>query len=189
MTDEVQETCGGMVPEGLHHDVADDDEVVMTEVDAMVQHGRAAAIAALAHRGQTDKIGDAYLGHPLRVAERFDRITQPVEHCAALLHDVVEDSAITLGDLAYAGILPEIVEIIALLTRDKSVDDAFYYARIRANPRALAVKLADIDDNSAGWRVEQLEHAVQERLAQKYRRARQSLAVSPLDEEWAEGPA
>ncbi len=175
--DEKLHTCAGMVPDWLLDAATQGGKSPMTKTDALVQHGRAAAIAALAHRGQTDKIGRAYLEHPVRVADRFSLTGQPIEHCAALLHDVVEDSEFTLEDLGHAGIRAEIIEIVALLTRDKAVDDAIYYSRIRKHPRALAVKLADIDDNSAAWRVEQLERALQERLALKYQRARKALGA------------
>ena len=175
--EETMQTCAGMVPDWLLDAATQGGEPPMTETDALVQHGRAAAITALAHRGQTDKIGRPYLEHPVRVAERFSWTGEPIAHCAALLHDVVEDSDFTLEDLGHAGIRAEIIEIVALLTRDKAVDDATYYSRIRMHPRALAVKLADIDDNTAAWRVEQLDPALQKRLALKYQRARQALGA------------
>ena len=97
-------------------------------------------------------------------------------HCAAWLHDVVEDGDITAEDLLSAGMLPEIIEVVELLTRRDDVADAVYYARIRQHPIALAVKLADLADNEADWRVRKLDSATQERLSQKYFTARQCLA-------------
>lgn len=161
------------------HQTRDADGTPMTEVDAMVQHGMAAALASIAHRGQVDKIGAAYIDHPARVAERFDWLGEPVHHCAAWLHDVVEDSDITEQDLLDAGILPETVDVVALLTRRSDVSDGDYYARINANPIARAVKLADIADNCAAWRVRRLEPELQASLAQKHAAARVLLAVAP----------
>ncbi|WP_341953378.1 hypothetical protein [Salinibacterium sp. TMP30] len=167
---------------GLEDDHATDtdtDDMLMTEVDAMVQHGIAVGIASIAHRGQTDKLGYDYIDHPARVAESFDWLNQPVEHCAAWLHDVIEDTDITATDLLKAGILPEIVEAVVLLTRREDVADADYYEGIRQHPVALAVKLADIDDNLAEWRFRKLDYDLQVRLSNKYFHARQLLQAIP----------
>ncbi|MBH0081965.1 hypothetical protein [Salinibacterium sp. SWN167] len=165
--------------EGDRESDTDTDDMLMTEVDAMVQHGIAVGIASIAHRGQTDKLGYDYIDHPARVAESFDWLNQPVEHCAAWLHDVIEDTDITATDLLKAGMLPEIVEAVVLLTRRADVADADYYERIRQHPVALAVKLADIDDNLAEWRFRKLDYDLQERLSNKYFHARQLLQATP----------
>ncbi|MBH0022661.1 hypothetical protein [Salinibacterium sp. SWN248] len=157
----------------------EEDDMLMTEVDAMVQHGIAVGIASIAHRGQTDKLGYDYIDHPARVAESFDWLSQPVEHCAAWLHDVIEDTDITASDLLKAGMLPEIVEAVVLLTRREDVADADYYEGIRHHPIALAVKLADIDDNLAEWRFRKLDYDLQVRLSNKYFHARQLLQATP----------
>ncbi|MBH0052703.1 hypothetical protein I6E74_00790 [Salinibacterium sp. SWN139] len=157
----------------------EEDDMLMTEVDAMVQHGIAVGIASIAHRGQTDKLGYDYIDHPARVAESFHWLNQPVEHCAAWLHDVIEDTDITATDLLKAGMLPEIVEAVVLLTRREDVADADYYEGIRHHPIALAVKLADIDDNLAEWRFRKLDYDLQVRLSNKYFHARQLLQATP----------
>lgn len=59
------------------------------------QASRAQAIAVIAHRGQVDKAGNAYISHPMAVAMKFDPIDDTLECCAAWLHDVVEDTDIT----------------------------------------------------------------------------------------------
>jgi (p)ppGpp synthase/HD superfamily hydrolase len=111
-------------------------EDLMPEVDALVQHGIAVGIATIAHRGQLDKLGDDYVDHPARVAENFDWLNEPVEHCTAWLHDVIEDTDISASDLLKAGMLPEIVAAVELLTRRADVADADYYDRIRQHPAA-----------------------------------------------------
>lgn len=70
-----------------------------------------------------------------------------MEHCAAWLHDVIEDTDATADDLRSSGVLPAIVEVVELLTRRSHVADNVYYERIRIHPAARAVKLADIDAN------------------------------------------
>ncbi|WP_339618423.1 hypothetical protein [uncultured Salinibacterium sp.] len=165
----------GETDEGEEEDDGEDDDMLMTEVDAMVQHGIAVGIATIAHRGQLDKLGYDYIDHPARVAESFDWLNEPVEHCTAWLHDVIEDTDVSAADLLKAGMLPEIVTAVELMTRRADVADADYYDRIRQNPAALAVKLADITDNLADWRFRKLDYDTQVRLSNKYFHARQLL--------------
>ena len=153
---------------------------LMSEVDAMVQHGRAAAIASIAHRGQVDKLGYDYIDHPARVSEAFDWLDEPVAHCAAWLHDVIEDCDISAADLIAAGILPEIVQVVELLTRTENIASQKYYELIQQHPIARAVKLADIADNLAEWRFRKLDHKTQVTLSQKYFDARQRLGANEL---------
>lgn len=128
----------------------------------------AKAIAVSAHRGQEDKIGVAYIEHPRRVAAR---LSDPREVAAAWLHDVIEDCEISAQDLLNAGISQDVVDAVVLLTRTEDVSKDEYYKAIRKNPIALAVKLADIADNTDETRTNQLEAAVRERLAKRYREA------------------
>jgi len=144
---------------------------------AVAQVSLARGIAFVAHRGRLDKSGLPYVDHPGRVAERFDIIAEPVEAAAAWLHDVLEDTPIMAQELLEAGVLPEIVDVVRLLTRTPDVSPDEYYARIRRHPSALAVKLADIDDNTAPWRLRRLSYGTQVRLAQKYEHARRALGI------------
>ena len=61
---------------------------------------RAIAVAARAHEGQYDKGGAAYILHPLRV---MMRVSTPEQRIVAVLHDVIEDTPLTLSDLAREG--------------------------------------------------------------------------------------
>jgi (p)ppGpp synthase/HD superfamily hydrolase len=132
----------------------------------------ARAIATIAHRGQTDRIGVAYIEHPRRVAAR---LSDPRAMAAAWLHDVIEDCGISAEELIKAGIGRNVVDAVVLLTRTEEVDQDAYYRAIRSNPIALAVKLADIADNNDEQRTSQLEPADRERLAEKYRHALEML--------------
>ncbi|WP_353814868.1 hypothetical protein [Agromyces sp. SYSU T00266] len=149
----------------------------LSTLDAVAQVALAKGIAFAAHRGQLDKSGTPYIDHPGRIAERFDPVTDPIAAAAAWLHDVLEDTPLTSRELFEAGVLLEIVGVVELLTRRPEVSPDEYYARIRRHPVALRVKLADIDDNTAPWRLRRLEFAKQQRLAEKYRHARRALGV------------
>lgn len=112
---------------------------------------KALRIAAKAHAGQTDKSGEPYVLHPLRMALS---LTTPEERIVALLHDVVEDCpGWTFEKIARFGFGPTIIEALKALTIDSGADLAdeqqymAFIARAAANPLARAVKLADLRDN------------------------------------------
>ena len=109
---------------------------------------RAMQIAYSAHHGQVDKAGVPYIFHPLHLAEGMD---EEISCCAALLHDTVEDTEITLEALA-AEFPAEVVEAVRLLTHDPETDYFDYVRQIRSNPIALKVKLADLQHNSDATR-------------------------------------
>ena len=130
-------------------------------------------LAEAHHTGQVDKAGQPYIGHVLRVAERVSHLAPEVV-AAALLHDVLEDTAATAAELAAAGIPTTVIEAVVLLTKTGGPLDA-YYSRIREHPVALAVKLADIADNADPDRQAQLAPEVRERLTRKYATATAAL--------------
>ena len=100
-------------------------------------------IAYSAHHGQVDKAGIPYIFHPLHLAEEME---EEISCCVALLHDTVEDTEITPEDLA-AEFPGEVVEAVRLLTHDPETDYYDYVRKIRSNPIALQVKLADLNHN------------------------------------------
>ena len=105
---------------------------------------RAMRLAYAAHHGQLDYNGIPYIFHPLHLAEQMDDETSC---CAALLHDVVEDTPMTLEELS--GEFPaEIIHVVDLLTH-RDTDDYFtYLAKIKTHPIAVKIKLVDIAHNS-----------------------------------------
>lgn len=124
-------------------------------------------IAYNAHHGQVDKGGMPYIFHPYHLAEQMpDEYTT----CVALLHDVVEDTAVTLEDLA--AIFPqEIIDAVRTMTHGKDEPYLDYVRRVKENPIAKAVKLADLEHNSDESR---MQGADEEKLAyfrEKYRKA------------------
>ena len=101
-------------------------------------------IALTAHEGQVDKAGAPYWHHPAFVA---DYVTSPEAKVVAWLHDVVEDTEWSLDDLRTEGIWPEIVEGVDAITKRAGEAYECYLDRVKANPFALAVKLADLTHN------------------------------------------
>ena len=101
-------------------------------------------LAYRAHHGQVDKCGIPYIFHPMHLAEAMD---DEYSCCVALLHDVVEDTDITLDDLK--AIFPkEVTDAIALMTHREGTDYFEYVRAIKENPIARKVKLADLAHNS-----------------------------------------
>ena len=105
---------------------------------------KAMCLAYSAHHGQTDKNGIPYLFHPIHLAEQME---DEVSCCAALLHDVAEDTAVTMDELARE-FPPEVIAVLKLLTHKDGVDYFDYVRAIKANPVAVKVKLADLAHNS-----------------------------------------
>ena len=105
---------------------------------------RAIEIAANAHAGQRDKAGQPYIFHPLRVMFRVDG---EHEQMAAVLHDVVEDTSVTLDNLAQEGFPSEVLRAIAALTKLPGETRLEAAARAAADPVARKVKLADNAEN------------------------------------------
>lgn len=117
----------------------------------MFQVTTAMAIAKSAHRGQTDKTGKPYIGHPERVAAR---VSGRDEKTVAWLHDVVEDSDWTLDDLRDYGFSERVIEAVDAISHRPGEPRDDYYQRVKANPLALTVKFADIADNTDPLRME-----------------------------------
>ena len=101
-------------------------------------------IAVAAHAGAQDKGGNPYMLHPLRV---MMGVTGEAAQIAGVLHDVVEDTPITLNDLRSMGLPEAAVDAVDCLTKrdGEAYDD--YLCRVERNPVARAVKLADLEDN------------------------------------------
>ena len=106
--------------------------------------GRAIAIAASAHQDQLDKNGTPYILHPIRMMLKMDSEEQMV---ATILHDVVEDTEWTLDQLRAEGFSDRIVNLVDLLSRRDTESYDEFIERIRTDPIAVKVKLADLEDN------------------------------------------
>lgn len=125
-------------------------------------------IAYSAHHGQVDKAGIPYIFHPLHLAEQM---TDEYTTCAALLHDVAEDTAVTLEQLAQK-FPKEVMDALRLLTHKNSTDYYAYVEQLKANPIARTVKLADLTHNSDQTRMAGIaDEAALRRWEEKYRKA------------------
>lgn len=106
---------------------------------------RAIAVAARAHEGQQDKGGTAYILHPLRVMMRVQTTEQRI---VAVLHDVLEDTSMSLADLAREGFVLKVLAAVQALSRRDDESYEAFVARLGVDPLARVVKLADLADNS-----------------------------------------
>lgn len=125
-----------------------------------------------AHKNQTDKSGQPYVFHPFHVAEQMpDEKTTIV----ALLHDVIEDTPYTLQDLHDMGFEQDVLDALAVMTHDKNVPYMDYVAKIKGNPIARTVKLADLCHNSDLTRLDEINDTALKRV-EKYKAAMQMLS-------------
>lgn len=128
-----------------------------------------------AHRGQTDKSGLPYVFHPFHLAEQM---TDEESVAAALLHDVVEDTDYSFADLENMGFGGRVLEALRLLTHEKGVPYPEYVKRLKSNPVARAVKIADLRHNSDLSRLEAPSEEDLRRL-EKYQDALKLLEEQP----------
>jgi len=131
---------------------------------------KAMVFAYNAHHGQLDYNGVPYIYHPIHLAEQME---DEISCIAALLHDVVEDTTVTMEDLTQE--FPEaVIEVLRLLTHEKGQDYFEYVRALKHHPIARKIKLADLAHNSDQSRCVG-SHIPQERLAywrQKYQKAK-----------------
>lgn len=134
---------------------------------------RAMRVAYDAHAGQVDKCGVPYVFHPYHLAEQMgDEVTT----CVALLHDVVEDTGVTLVDLARE-FPAEVVEALRLLTHRPDVPYLDYVRALATNPVARAVKLADLRHNMDETRYAGGELPPADELARRGKKYRAALSL------------
>jgi (p)ppGpp synthase/HD superfamily hydrolase len=124
-------------------------------------------LAVEAHYGATDRYGEPYILHPLRVMHRVDT---EAEKMAAILHDVIEDTPHTLEDLRQAGYAVMVVDAVDALTRREDETYVDYVERLSPCPIARRVKIADLEDNMDIRRMSHLHTPDAERL-ERYRSA------------------
>ena len=131
------------------------------------QTKKALKLCFQAHRDHVDKSGMPYVFHPFHLAEQM---TDEATTVTALLHDVVEDTDFTLSDLRAMGFPAAAVDAVAMMTHDPKVPYLEYVAKLRTNPVARAVKLADLRHNSDLSRLDTVDEKALERV-EKYRKA------------------
>ena len=127
----------------------------------------ALAIARKAHAGQVDKAGVDYIQHPLYVASQ---VKTEQEKAVALLHDVLEDSDITVADLLAYGLSNKVVTAVQTLTKKKGQSYQEYLEKVKSNNLARVVKLADLKHNSDLSRLKSVTNTDYDRV-EKYKNA------------------
>ena len=138
---------------------------------------RAIEIATEAHKGQFDKSGKDYIGHPLRVMEMGKTEEEKI---VGVLHDVIEDTDWTFETLAEEGFSKEVINALRCVTKlseNENYDD--FIERIKKNPLAVAVKINDLSDNMDIRRLPYLSDKDVKRL-KKYLKAYKKLIGEPL---------
>ncbi|MFD0715502.1 HD domain-containing protein [Paenibacillus sp. GCM10027626] len=128
---------------------------------------KALILAAQYHDGQTDKGGNPYILHPVRL---MLQASTDEERMVALLHDIVEDTPVTLEELRSAGFSENIVTAVDCLSRQPDESYEQFIERIRGNDLARRVKILDLQDNSDLSRIADPEEKDRARI-EKYRRS------------------
>ena len=101
------------------------------------------------HKDQFRKSGEPYIIHPLQVAYILSTIELDESTiCAALLHDIVEDTSYTFEDLSNMGFPIEVIDVLKLLTHKEDVPYMEYVKKLSVNNTARKVKIADLKHNS-----------------------------------------
>ncbi len=138
---------------------------------------RAIQIATEAHKGQLDKAGRDYIGHPLRVMEMGKTEDEKI---VGVLHDVIEDTDWTFEMLEAEGFSREVIEALKCVTKlseNENYDD--FIERVKKNPLAVAVKINDLTDNMDIRRLPYLSDKDVKRL-KKYLKAYKKLTGEPV---------
>lgn len=130
----------------------------------------ARALASYAHAGQKDRAGNPFIEHPITVAQR---VNTPEEKTVAYLHDVVEDTFVTLGTIRNL-FGNQIGDAVDAMTHRADESYEQYIVRLGHNPIARIVKLADLSHNMDMSRLPEITPKDLERQ-EKYRRAKKYL--------------
>ena len=128
---------------------------------------KAMRIAYDAHAGQVDKTGLPYIYHPIHLAESM---TDENSVITALLHDVIEDTNLTIDELAREGFHEDVLTALTLLTHNPAEEYMDYISRISTCPLARKIKLTDLRHNSDPTRLDSVDEKTARRF-EKYARA------------------
>ena len=105
---------------------------------------KALKISFDAHKNQVDKSGMPYVYHPFHLAEQMN---DELSTCVALLHDVAEDSDITLDDLKRQGFSENVLAAVDAMTHREGETYMDFIKRLSVNEIARHVKIQDIRNN------------------------------------------
>lgn len=111
------------------------------------------------------KTGEVYLTHPAHVAAQVEG---DIAKAVAWLHDVVEDTDVTLDDLRVAGLSEEVVRGVDAMTHRAGEEYLAFVSRAAADPVARVVKEADVRHNLDLGRIPEPTERDLERVRTKY---------------------
>ena len=155
---------------------------IIDEINNMQIKSLAKTIAVTAHFGQADKLGKDYILHPFAVEQLLVTPTTE-ESVVAFLHDTLEDTNLTLNFFRHflwkggggSVFSDKITNALDAITKRKGETNQQYWLRVKQNPIALKVKLADIKHNTSPERMDGLPEVERLRLQEKYKEALKTL--------------
>ncbi len=113
-------------------------------------------LAAKVHRGQTDRFGNPYILHVMRVMMRGHDLD---EQMLGALHDVLERSTLTEAEILKKGFSPRVVKALKHITRVPEETYEQYIDRVVQDNLAIRVKINDLADKMDLLHVQQLDPA------------------------------
>jgi (p)ppGpp synthase/HD superfamily hydrolase len=134
------------------------------------------------HKNQFDKSGIPYIFHPWHVAEKMvDEDTTIV----ALMHDLIEDTNITIEEISSMGFNDKVVTALSLLTHEKNTNYFEYIEKLSKNKIARKVKISDLEHNMDLTRLNEVTRQDPKRIAKykKYVESWKYLKKLELEEE------
>ena len=127
---------------------------------------KAIALASALFEGKYDQGGKPYILHCLYVMYKLGPDDEDLM-IIGVLHDVVEDTHITIQDLREMGFSERVLAALELLTHRAGVPYMDYIKTLATNEDCKKVKRADLDHNSRILRMKGLRKKDFERL-EKY---------------------
>lgn len=118
----------------------------MNDIINIATYAKALGYARDMHENQTDKSGSKYISHPIRVSEKFCAEARWMEAVVALLHDVVEDTKVTIEDIRVL-FGDQVASMVENLTRVEGESYKAYIQRIKEFEDCVEIKLEDLLDN------------------------------------------
>lgn len=104
---------------------------------------RALRLATKVHKGQTDRFGQPFILHVMRVV---CAARDPQERVLAALHDVLERSSITIEEMRAKGFPEEVLRGLVHISRIPQEPYEAYIDRVAMDPLAVRVKVLDLAD-------------------------------------------
>jgi hypothetical protein len=130
---------------------------------------KAKDVATWAHSGQFRLGGMPYITHPEAVANMLMNAGESEEVVAtAWLHDVVEDTQVTLEDLRAHGFPESVVMAVEVITKVKGEWYYDYLDRVLSNVIATKVKTVDMMHNLGGLFGSGIDESLRKKNIAKY---------------------